>query len=112
MKSFFPLNRSVKKEQQRIRSMEQDQSSFTPEITKTAHNLKRQGSVEQILIKKNDEYKAHKEELRRQKESEEVRAGGIYMRNIYINDQSILSPKFLVKFQYKKKFNPSKKKNS
>lgn len=46
--------------------------SFTPTITKVAKNLKREGRVEDHLMKLSSEYKAKIEELRREKLKEEV----------------------------------------
>mmetsp|Transcript_8005 Transcript_8005/g.11899 ORF Transcript_8005/g.11899 Transcript_8005/m.11899 type:complete len:770 (-) Transcript_8005:42-2351(-) len=58
--------------------------AHTPSITRTAKKMRRKGTVEDLLLKRKDEYNAHVEELRRQREEEELKS----MKEPKITDKS------------------------
>ncbi len=65
--------RKLKQELQRKNAIKQDQeNNFTPDITPSAKNIKRNGTIDQILQQRQHEYNARKEELQKEREQKEL----------------------------------------
>eukprot|EP01028_Stygiella_incarcerata_P006486 TRINITY_DN2650_c0_g1_i1.p1 TRINITY_DN2650_c0_g1~~TRINITY_DN2650_c0_g1_i1.p1 ORF type:complete len:856 (+),score=267.63 TRINITY_DN2650_c0_g1_i1:142-2709(+) len=68
------IAKRMQKEGARRKAEEEPVGTHAPSVTRLAKNLRREGQVEELLMKRSDEYKAHLEELRRQREAEELKS--------------------------------------
>lgn len=62
----------MKREQQFRKHLKEDITMHSPEINKTSRKMKREAAVEDLLMKRNEEYKANLEARKREKEVYEV----------------------------------------
>ena len=66
------LEWQMKREQQFRKHLKEDITMHSPEINKTSRKMKREAAVEDLLMKRNEEYKANLEARKREKEVYEV----------------------------------------
>lgn len=72
-KLAFNFFRKLRQEMSRKKQTESFDKPHTPAITKSAHKIQRKEQIEDLLLKKKEEYNAKIEEKRKEKEMKEVR---------------------------------------